>query len=123
MNALMNNVKVKQAELLTNLKINLKQHKIDVKEALEARHNEIEEYFIQAQETMSNNPSYQPKENINFPLPQDNSAEYSRAIRMVEMSVETIIELTEDQFDKLVMDNWHWKQDLIRTSAIYGKMM
>ncbi len=123
MPALMNNVKVCRNKLLDTLKDNLEKHKVDVKEALEARHTETKEYFKNLSEKIEKDPTFQPKETISFPKPQDNSAEYERAIRMVDMSVEDIIELTEDQFDKLVMDNWYWKQDLIRTASMYGKMM
>ena len=35
--------------------------------------------------------------------------EYSRAIRMLELSVETEIELEADVFNQLVLDEWAWK--------------
>ena len=35
--------------------------------------------------------------------------EYSRAIRMLELSVENEIDLDADVFNQLVLDEWHWK--------------
>ena len=42
---------------------------------------------------------------------------------MVEMTQDDVIELNEDQFDKLVMDNWSWKEQLQLTSSMYGKII
>jgi hypothetical protein len=120
---LMNSVKVKKSELLTTLKLNLKHHQIDVEEALILRHTETREYFESKLDSLTKNPDYQIKERITFPIPEDNSKEYEKVIRMVEMTQDDIIELDESQFDMLVMDNWGFKNTLIQTSAFYGKSM
>lgn len=119
---LMNNVKVKKGELLDALENNLEKHQADVSEALAARRGEMTDYFQKALERLETDGEYQPRELIKFPLPKDNSDDYKRAIRMVRMTVDEVIELTEDQFDKLVMDNWHWKQELLNTTSLYGKL-
>ena len=119
---LMNDVKVKKTELLETLHQNLGAHSTAVKGALAARQIDVLEYLEQTVEKLQQDSNYQPRESISFPIPKDNSDDYRRAIRMVEMTVDTIIELTEAQFDKLVMDNWNWKQDLIRTTSMYGKL-
>ena len=120
---LMNGVKIKSSELLFILENNLSHHKDDIQEAIELRRNEIILYFKQKLEVMESDESYSPKESINFPLPKDSSSDYEKAIRMVQLTQDEIIELNEDQFDKLVMDNWEWKQSLVATSAFYGKAM
>lgn len=119
---LMNNVKVKKGELLGALETNLEKHQADVSEALAARREEMAEYFKGAIVRLETNQEYQPRELIKFPMPKDNSDDYKRAICMVRMTVDEVIELTEDQFDKLVMDNWHWKQELLNTTSLYGKL-
>jgi len=44
---------------------------------------------------------------------------YNRAIRMLELSVEDIIELEEDVFNQLVLDEWTWKHNFVASGALY----
>ena len=120
---LMNGVKIKKYELLEALRENLEAHKDDVAEALELRREEMLSYFEEQIVKLNRDNEYQPKEVIKFPVPEDNSKEYEKVIRMVEMTQDDVIELDEDQFDKLVMDNWNFKQALLETSAFYGKAL
>ena len=45
--------------------------------------------------------------------------EYDRAIRMLELSVEKEIEVEEDVFNQLVLDEWHWKNQFIASASLY----
>jgi len=51
--------------------------------------------------------------------PQSYESSYARAIRMLELSVEEIIEVEEDVFNQLVLDEWDWKRGFVATSAMY----
>jgi hypothetical protein len=44
---------------------------------------------------------------------------YNRAIRMMEMSVEDVIELEEQIFNQLVLDEWSWKNSFTASAALY----
>lgn len=44
---------------------------------------------------------------------------YTRAIRMLELSVEDVIELEEDIFNQLVLDEWTWKHQFATSNAMY----
>ena len=44
---------------------------------------------------------------------------YNRAIRMLELSVEETIELEEDIFNQLVLDEWQWKHQFSTSAALY----
>jgi len=44
---------------------------------------------------------------------------YKRAERMLELSVEEIIEVEEDVFNQLVLDEWHWKHAFVTAGATY----
>lgn len=118
---LMNSVKLTKEELLSNVIANLDKHKIDVSDALKLRRETIAKSFKQQLEEMEWDVDFQPKEHLSFPMPKDHSEDYKKAIRMIEMTTDEVIELSESQFDKLVMDNWGWKSDLIATSSVYGK--
>ncbi len=118
---LMNSVKLTKEELLSNVIANLDKHKIDVSDALKLRRETIAKSFKKQLEEMEWDVDFQPKEHLSFPMPKDHSEDYKKAIRMIEMTTDEVIELSESQFDKLVMDNWGWKSDLIATSSVYGK--
>lgn len=51
--------------------------------------------------------------------PKSYAPEYGRAIRMLELSVEEIIDIEEDVFNQLVLDEWGWKNNFIATSTLY----
>lgn len=45
--------------------------------------------------------------------------EYDRAIRMLELSVEKEIEIEEDVFNQLVLDEWSWKHQFVASASLY----
>lgn len=53
------------------------------------------------------------------PVPASYEDNYARAIRMLELSVEDVIELEDEIFNQLVLDEWHWKHGFMATSALY----
>jgi hypothetical protein len=54
--------------------------------------------------------------------PTSHEKEYERAIRMLELSVEKEIEVEEDIFNQLVLDEWAWKNQFVASSALYKTM-
>jgi hypothetical protein len=44
---------------------------------------------------------------------------YQRAIRMLKLSVEEIIDVDEDIFNQLVLDEWTWKRNFMATTMAY----
>ncbi len=57
------------------------------------------------------------------PAPVSYEDSYKRAIRMLELSVEEVIEVEEDVFNQLVLDEWSWKNAFAGTSAMYKSAM
>lgn len=56
---------------------------------------------------------------IGLPVPEDHTPDYDRAIKMMNMSVEMVIELTEQEFATYVMDDWAWKRAWHANTASY----
>jgi hypothetical protein len=52
--------------------------------------------------------------------PVDQTKEYDRAIRMLEMSTDTIVELEEHDFQQYVMDDWAWKGQFLASNSAYS---
>jgi hypothetical protein len=51
--------------------------------------------------------------------PASYEKEYDRAIRMLQLSVEDIIELESDVFNQLVLDEWSWKNMFVASNSMY----
>lgn len=56
---------------------------------------------------------------FNMPRPPVYLEEYDRVIAMLRMSVETEIELTEDEFAKYAQDQWAWRDAFMTVSNSY----
>lgn len=48
---------------------------------------------------------------------------YARAIRMLELSVDEVIELQDDVFNQLVLDEWSWKRGFVASSTMYKSVI
>ena len=57
---------------------------------------------------------------VDLPKPQCWADDYDRAIQAFDMTTETEIELTSQEFCQLVRDEWDWKDDFNRITASYA---
>lgn len=57
---------------------------------------------------------------ISLPTPVDQTREYDRAIKMLEMSVDGQVQLTQTEFAQYVMDDWSWKKQFSATNKMYS---
>ena len=55
----------------------------------------------------------------NLPEPHSYSKEYARVISMLEATCDETIELTSNEFDRFMNDNWDWSNDFAATSSMY----
>ena len=116
-------VNVKKNDLLKHLVANQKKHKADIAEALKMRRQNIRAALLEAVNKIDSSKEYQPSDMIRFPMPQNRDHDYEKAIQMVKMTTDDVIQLDQNQFEMLVMDQWGWKSELISTSALYGKFI
>ena len=54
--------------------------------------------------------------------PTSYETNYNRAIRMLELSVEAVIEVEEDVFNQLVLDEWAWKHNFVASASLYKSL-
>ena len=113
----MNTVKVNKFELLNKLNDNLAKHKEEYEEMM----LNYKLQSIAALQVSLNNFTTDIFEFAVIPRkPTEHIKDYQRAIQMLQMSVEDIIELTEREFSELVMDEWQWKHEFEMTKTLYG---
>lgn len=55
-----------------------------------------------------------------LPEPEDHTDDYDRILTMARMSVDEVIELSEDEFAMYVMDQWSWKGSFTQTATMYA---
>ena len=51
--------------------------------------------------------------------PEHHLDNYDRSIRMLELSVEEVIDLQQEEFSNLVLDEWSWKRAFAATGMAY----
>lgn len=52
--------------------------------------------------------------------PVNQTPEYDRAIRMLEMSVDDTVQLSASEFESYVMDRWTWKKAFLAANSAYS---
>ena len=116
----MNSIKMKRIELLDIVRANKEKH---IAEFIEA----VADYKVLVLKITKTNLSFAKSEDLeefkkikaipSAPISYEDS--YKRAIRMLELSIDDIIEVEEDVFNQLVLDEWSWKRGFIASNTIY----
>ena len=117
----MDKVRIKKSELLTAVKKNRENHRTIFLEALDGYKKEmtsrLESMLVDIRHGKRISHS------ISLPQPMDQTKEYDQAIKMLEMSVDEIIELDDESFRNLVMDDWRWKEQFSASNIAYSKTL
>lgn len=116
----MRSVKIEKLELVKVLKTNLTKHIKEFKEA----EKDYKKVVIQVASdnlklARTGNLDKVDKQMRNPPRPESHEDDYRRALRMLELSMDTAIELEDDIFNQLVLDEWHWKQSFEHSNFLY----
>jgi len=127
----MNSVKLNRVELLSIVRTNKDKHEADYIEAVEdykkAMVKIAEKNKKLALLNLKNMKAGQFEKiapmTAYLTVPKSFLVEYSRAIRMLELSVEDHIDVEEDVFNQLVLDEWSWKQAFVGTMAMYKTLV
>ena len=130
----MRSVKMNRSELLDIVRKNKEKHILEYKEAVADYLLVIKKIAEQnVKIATSNRKVVEASTDLNsinvvsyksFPQqPSTFELEYSRAIRMLELSVEDVIELEDHIFNQLVLDEWEWKHKFVASAALYKTMI
>jgi hypothetical protein len=114
----MESIKVKKAELLETLKVNRHNHRKIFLEAQEGYRKtaitEIEKMLSEARE------GKKIRRQLVLSEPVDQTNDYDRVIRMLEMSQDEMVELSEHDFAQYVLDDWSWKRQFLHSNSVYS---
>lgn len=116
----MNAIKMDRLELLGIVRANKITHVTDFTEAV-SDYKVLVLQLTTANKELAKTASLDEFKKIrNLPSPPTSYEDsYTRAIRMLELSVEPIIEVAEDVFNQLVLDEWSWKRNFTMSNIGY----
>ena len=113
----MNPIKVKKQKLLEILKENLSRHKKIFLDAMKGyRKKVIELLDAHIAEAKGGGKIFTT---IHLREPVDQTEDYERVIGMLEMAEETLIELSEGDYARYVLDTWDWSGNFYTTNSAY----
>jgi len=116
----MRSVKVNKKELMTILADNKKKHVKEFEEAVKDYKKaalKVAKEHVELAKTGELDKIAKIRSMPNGPISYEDS--YNRAIRMMELSVDEVIELEEQIFNQLVLDEWMWKQAFVASASLY----
>ncbi len=115
----MNEVKVSREELVGKLTANRTKHR---EIFLDAQEGYREQAIIELDKMLAEAKSGKKiRRAVVLTEPMDQTADYDRAIAMLEMSVDQHIQLSETDFACYVMDEWSWKRQFSMSNMGYTK--
>ena len=116
----MRSVKVEKAELLKIVRDNQKKHIKEYDESVKDYKKAAIKIAKEHVELAKTGDLEQIAKIKAMPSkPTSYEKDYDRAIRMLELSVDDTIELEEDIFNQLVLDEWTWKHQFVASGALY----
>jgi hypothetical protein len=119
----MNSVKVNRKELLKIVSDNKEKHIKDFEESVadyKAATLKLAEANLELVKTGDLEQIAKTKPMPGKPVSYENN--YTRAIRMLELSVDKEIDVEEAVFNQLVLDEWSWKNAFVASANLYKSM-
>ena len=116
----MNAIKMNRLELLKIVQANMLKHTAEFTESV-SDYKTLVLQVCTANLALANTASLSEFNKIkSMPAtPVSYESSYKRAIRMLELSVDEIIEVEEDVFNQLVLDEWDWKRSFVANTMSY----
>jgi hypothetical protein len=112
----METVKVNKQELLNTVCKNRADHAKDYEDAMISYKVEA----IKAIETLLTKAKEGDiSHSIDVVKPKEFLKDYDRAIQMIRMSVDNVLELSYQDFDQWVMNNWTWRESFNNSTGLY----
>ena len=115
----MKSVWIKKQDLLAKVKENRELHSKLYLEAVDGfKKAVVEKLELYLEDTKKG--KYHSSYHLEEPINQ--LADYDRVIAMLEMSINEDIELSDQEFDQYVLDNWHWKSMVSLRNSTYSAL-
>lgn len=117
----MDSVRIEKTKLLDIVRQNRDEHaaeadqaKADYRAALVIR---LEDMLARAR------AGEEVRHSIDLPSPSDHRKEYDRAIRMLELSADSVVELGQHEFSQYVLNEWQWMPAFKAATTLYASSL
>lgn len=116
----MRKVTVRKADLLETLKTNRETHEADFDIAWEKyREQAISNVTALLDSLKDLSEAYEVELFVNLSKPELHTDDFDRAIEMIDWEVSDEVELTEQEFQQYVQNNWHWMGKFRQDNVFY----
>lgn len=105
-------------ELLTELLKNREDHKVIYEEAVAGFKEAVGKFAAKIIAILEEGNI--PDPHTGLQVPQHHLNKYDTAIKMLQMTTETELQLTQEQFNCYVMDQWHFQQQFLTGASHYN---
>lgn len=116
--ASMDNIVVEKDRLRETLEKNRAKHREIFEEALEGYKTRAVELLEEHIERIRSGKVEQVV--VSLPRPEDHTDDYDRALANLDWTIFDTVELSAQEFDCYVRDNWRWKREFVATTAMYN---
>jgi hypothetical protein len=114
----MEKIRVKKEELLQKLTVNFGKWKKVHRRAMNAYWRTVSSTLRKSRiKAVRKDPTWMS--GIVLTPPEDHSDDFETAIRMLRMSCEDEVEVSEEDFNSYVLNRWHWRQGYIARASVY----
>lgn len=104
-------------DLIAEIYANRAKHRAVFELALEGYHSEMLKKLERWTDEIRRGKTH--TEYVSLPIPRDHTKEYDKVLKMLEMTTDTHIEMSDSDFAQYVMDDWSWKREFIGTASNY----
>ena len=116
----MNQVRVKKTELLEILKKNKAEHEAIFAEAQKTWQTAVVKELTSQLAIASENKLPSLLKLKKLEPPKSYASEYERAIGMLEMSVDDVVEIDQQEYQNYVRDIWNWSRNWAYSNSAYS---
>lgn len=112
-------VRVKKEDLVKVITDNRAEHRKIFEEAIEGWHKQVQKRLQELVKKAKEGPDSVDLV-IALPRPEDHTKDYDRVLKMLQLSQDDEMELSDHEFRQYVMDDWGWQQSFLTTSSSYS---
>ncbi len=115
----MQEVRIQKGKLLEIIKKNRDEHYVIFLEAQKKYGDTLIKMLERQLTAVREGRPFALQEIVGLVQPTNHTADYDRALQMLELSVDDVITLTTADFANLVQDQWQWTQQWARSASRY----
>lgn len=116
----MGNVRINKIDVLKKLKENRDKHASDYETSMNGYKAALKKAVAVLARKLRKDESFDVNGVIQLAKPQSYLKDYDRAIRMLEMSCDETVVLEQADFDRYILDEWHWKAGFNVLNSTYS---